>query len=199
MTHRGRAAAASRCVATMRLRRRFVLAGMASVLVAIAALAACDSNGALPVGDGGPDAPRAPRPIYEDSGPWDEDPDKPCNAVQPDADLSVRVPSPYAGKTNPLPSSVSDGQALYVAECKRCHGAEGRGGGDLTPPAADLTSHAHADDYIFWRIARGGSGDPVCSQMPAFETQLSEEERWQLVAFVRSIEPDAGLSDAAGQ
>lgn len=120
-----------------------------------------------------------------------------CVPVQLGAPADARIPAPYAGQSRPPTASVRRGEALYPIWCARCHGVDARGGGAFDPPASDLTRAARSDAYVFWRITKGGHGDPICSQMPAFETSLSEEERWDLVAYVRSLEPDAEAPDAA--
>ena len=85
-------------------------------------------------------------------------------------------------------TDLTAGQATYGARCVGCHGAAGKGG---VPPAtnrpapSDLTRadlRTHTDGEIYWVIA---NGIPE-SGMPAFAA-LSETERWQLVAWVRSL------------
>ncbi|VAW39437.1 hypothetical protein MNBD_CHLOROFLEXI01-2019, partial [hydrothermal vent metagenome] len=43
------------------------------------------------------------------------------------------------------------------------------------------------DDYLFWRISKGGAIDPFNSTMPAWEGALTEEQRWQLVSYMRTL------------
>lgn len=94
---------------------------------------------------------------------------------------------------NPLTPSnamIEQGGKIFRQYCVDCHGAkgDGKGGmaGSLKRKPADLTGNrtrALADGEIFWRISKG---DDV---MPSFEKTfpLSEEERWQLVHFVKSL------------
>ena len=57
---------------------------------------------------------------------------------------------------------------------------------------ADLTHHFHrapgdGDAYLFWRVSEGGQVEPFRSMqsvMPAFKTVLSEDERWDVLAYV---------------
>lgn len=98
-----------------------------------------------------------------------------------------------AAQRNPLGDSakvVAAGKALYARECASCHGAEGRGDGPeaatLRTKLADLNGEAVAhrsDGTLQWRIASGRG------EMPAFAARLTETERWQLVAFLRSRLP----------
>lgn len=86
--------------------------------------------------------------------------------------------------------SISDGAALFSKNCVACHGENGRGDGPasrgLPRPAADLTL-PHTGDHtagdIFWWL---GNGMPK-GGMPGFRDQLSEDERWDLINFLRAL------------
>jgi len=93
--------------------------------------------------------------------------------------------------TSPLDLTDTDltaGQATYGVRCAICHGPRGKGGvatAPNRPQPSDLTRadlRTHTDGEIYWVIA---NGIPE-SSMPAFAA-LSETERWQLVAWVRSL------------
>ena len=101
--------------------------------------------------------------------------------------------------TNPLPRTieiVEKGSSLYSTNCAMCHGAAGQGDGAVadflvkwkygSPP--DLTQDAtqnRTDGDIFRIITF--TLLPGRSPMPEFGKLLSEEERWTLVHFVRSL------------
>jgi putative copper resistance protein D len=86
--------------------------------------------------------------------------------------------------------SVASGEALYRAHCATCHGPGGRGdgpgGAGLPKPPADLTA-AHAAQHtagdMFWWLTHG---IPPAG-MPPFGAVLSEEERWDLINFIRTL------------
>ncbi len=95
---------------------------------------------------------------------------------------------------NPIPASddsLAAGALLYEQNCLVCHGPQGRGDGPaglaLNPPPADLSIHTepglHPDGQLFVWITGGKAG----SAMPAFETLLTEDERWHLVNYIRSL------------
>lgn len=92
---------------------------------------------------------------------------------------------------NPVPptaESVRLGARLYRAHCAVCHGPEGRGDGPaaagLVPRPADLRRTARmVDPVLFSRITEGLPGTP----MPAFRDVLTEEERWHVVNFLRTL------------
>ncbi len=99
-------------------------------------------------------------------------------------------------RENPIPlsrESIAAGQALFVSHCASCHGQTGKGDGPvglgLNPRPADLTQHAivgvHTDSQLFEWITNGFPG----SQMPAFQSTLSDTDRWNLVNFIRSLAP----------
>lgn len=112
------------------------------------------------------------------------------------------VPTDYKDKKPPAgldlaaAATIEAGKKLYEGEglCRTCHGDAGKGDGDsgkmLDPKPTDLTSaefQSVSDDYIFWRLSTLGSvSGPQGSGMTAF-AQGSEEQRWQIVAYVRSL------------
>ena len=104
------------------------------------------------------------------------------------------VPAPYAGKTNPLGTDAATaGKSIYDVQCASCHGSGGLGDGPagqaLTPPAANLVESVskNADDYFYYRIAEGGTMDPYNSSMPPYKNVLSEDEIWQVVAYINTF------------
>ena len=101
-----------------------------------------------------------------------------------------------AGRVNPIPAnaaSVARGQVLYSANCVPCHGVSGRGDGPvglpLNPRPADLSAHAvpgvHTDGQLYDWITGGFPG----SAMPPFSQSLSDNDRWDLVNFIRTFAP----------
>ncbi len=87
-------------------------------------------------------------------------------------------------------SSIVDGARLYREHCAVCHGATGAGDGPagqgLPRRPANLnaphTAQHTAGDLFWWLshgIPRGG--------MPGFGERLSEDQRWDLVNFVRAL------------
>jgi len=96
-------------------------------------------------------------------------------------------------------ATIEAGKKLYEgapkAGCFNCHGMGGKGDGeqgkpaDVNPKPTDLTSsefQSVSDDYIHWRIVTGNVGGPSGSIMTGL-VGATEEEAWQLVAYVRSL------------
>jgi mono/diheme cytochrome c family protein len=104
--------------------------------------------------------------------------------------LHNQVPPEEASAGNPVPSSpesIARGRELFFSSCTQCHGESGRGdgplAGSLAIPPANLYDHVpyHPDQFFFQVITNGLSG-----VMPAFGSQLSEEDRWHVLNYLRS-------------
>lgn len=102
------------------------------------------------------------------------------------------VPDEAKKVVNPLqpsPENLSAGRALYKDKCAECHGEAGQGDGDQskmynTPPtnftdAARL--NAESDGELFYKLSEGHR------PMPAFKKRYSDEQRWQLILFLRTF------------
>ena len=74
-----------------------------------------------------------------------------------------------------------------------CHGETGLGDGvaaaglNPAPPSIAMTSQMLGDDYMFWRISEGGAMEPFNSAMPTWKAVLSEDQRWDVINYVRSL------------
>lgn len=92
----------------------------------------------------------------------------------------------------PDAASIATGAALYQTNCVPCHGVTGKGNGPvgltLNPRPADLTVHtapgAHPDGRLYEWISNGFPGNAV---MPAFRKFLTDDERWHLVNYIRTL------------
>ena len=100
------------------------------------------------------------------------------------------VPAEFAGQTNPYGSEVaSQGGEVFQVYCASCHGETGHGdgpaGASLVPAPKDLVELQPKveDDYLFWRISEGKSG----TAMVAWKGILTDEQIWQVVAFIRTL------------
>ena len=84
--------------------------------------------------------------------------------------------------------SVERGSGLFAMHCAACHGDTGAGDGPLADslpvPPANFTVHVpfHPDGVLYAWISDGIRG----TGMPAWSPQLSDQERWDLVNFLRA-------------
>lgn len=96
------------------------------------------------------------------------------------------VPAKDHTRTNPLasrPDSVAAGAIVYRENCEQCHKAEAMGDGHKKPPLRSARIKSATDGDLEWFIRQGdiGHGMPSWSRLP-------EAQRWQLVAYLRSIQ-----------
>jgi len=100
------------------------------------------------------------------------------------------VPSEYAGQANPLGADAAGaGAEIFKMNCESCHGPQGYGDGPagaaLDPAPKNLAGLQTqvGDDYLFWRISTGKEG----TSMVAWKGILTDEQIWQIVAFIRTL------------
>ncbi len=102
------------------------------------------------------------------------------------------VPLTAQFRSNPAadtPENVAAGRQLYQQSCVICHGARGLGDGPaaltLNPRPVNLQLHVpqHPDGFLEYWIAEGVAG----TAMPEWKDKLSEEQRWQLVRYLREL------------
>jgi len=124
------------------------------------------------------------------------------------AHVHPSVPAEYANTTAPLniwtdAGMISRGQAIYAARCTVCHGERGAGDGPAVAwlslkPASFRDSAMVAQmtgAYWFWRVSEGGIVEPFKSAgsvMPAWKQELSDEDRWAVIAYQHSLSGHAG-------
>jgi mono/diheme cytochrome c family protein len=91
------------------------------------------------------------------------------------------------------PEQLSQGETLYQQHCAACHGQTGLGDGPdaaglsgPVPSLQDQSEMALLSDAVLYNIITEGVGDPH-DGMPGFAAELSDDERWALVAYSRSL------------
>jgi len=111
------------------------------------------------------------------------------------------APARAARKENPIPANektIAVGRELFVAACLPCHGPAGKGDG---PAASTLERNGvkirpgnlsdsqmwqQTDGEIFWKLTEGNS------PMPSWSQTLSEEQRWSVISYIRTLAPKLG-------
>ena len=94
------------------------------------------------------------------------------------------IKNPYKGNEK----ATLAGKKLFAQYCAICHGNKGKGDGmagmALKPRPANFTKDAvqlQTDGAIYWKMTEGKA------PMAAYKETLTEEQRWQLVNFIRSL------------
>jgi len=116
----------------------------------------------------------------------------------------TRAPAPQlVSPENPGPELIAAGAKLYAAKCAACHGVDLQGqpnwrtplpDGTLPAPPHNAQGHTfHHPDMLLFRITKmgGQAGAPpgFRSAMPAFGDQMSDEEIWATLAFIKQSWP----------
>jgi mono/diheme cytochrome c family protein len=102
------------------------------------------------------------------------------------------IPEEAKKLKNPIASStaaIESARSIYLDKCSQCHGDAGKGDGPqgkmYDPAPGNLTDAKRmstlTDGELFYQISEGRK------PMPAFKKRFTEEQRWQLVLFVRSF------------
>ena len=102
----------------------------------------------------------------------------------------------WFGSAKDLARHVANGRAFHATACASCHGEKGDGRGSVTnlvdswghpTPARDLRqphlrSGSRLED-VYRVLVTGLDGTP----MPSFADSTTEEQRWELVAFIEQL------------
>jgi len=98
-----------------------------------------------------------------------------------------QMANPFLNDENAL----EKGKETYKQLCIVCHGDKGKGDGiagvALNPLPADLTKdivQSQSDGAIYWKITNGKP------PMASYKDILSDEQRWQLVNYIRTLKKD---------
>jgi mono/diheme cytochrome c family protein len=92
---------------------------------------------------------------------------------------------------NPIvtsPEVIARGEALYNLYCFACHGETGYGDGPAGGAMGVMPANFHdpkfgkqSDGSIYWKLTHGKGN------MPPFEEILKEEQRWELIAYLKEF------------
>ena len=101
------------------------------------------------------------------------------------------VPARKAAVENPIPANeagLKTARKIYRKECQSCHGETGKGDGPGAKehktqpvPFDDPGVVSLSDGALFWKMTIGRK------PMPGFKKLLTDNERWQLVNFMRTM------------
>jgi cbb3-type cytochrome c oxidase subunit II len=90
-------------------------------------------------------------------------------------------------------AAANAGRGIYTQNCAACHGLDGYGNGpnsiSLEKKPANFSRafyKQYPDEFWFYRISEGIAG----TRMPRFQEVLTEEQRWYLVAYLKTLPKD---------
>jgi len=100
--------------------------------------------------------------------------------------------------------AVEKGKEIYFAKCASCHGLNMEGqvnwkqrdlNGYLPAPPHDVSGHTwHHDDQLLFKLTKFGvqsiAGADYKSNMPAFKSELTDEQIWNVLAYIKSEWPN---------
>jgi mono/diheme cytochrome c family protein len=100
----------------------------------------------------------------------------------------AHAPQKAGARLNPLekdPDAVAAGTKLFDLHCAQCHGSNANGSRRGPSLRAQEVQRA-APGTLFWLLTNGvvRRGMPVWSKLP-------EPQRWQIVSYIKSLEPRA--------
>ena len=84
------------------------------------------------------------------------------------------------------------GKELFIRYCSGCHGGDGRGEAKTFQPNVGNLSVRElmdqlTDEYLFTVIKKGGAAVGKNAAMPAWQSQLDDNQIWDIVGFVRTL------------
>ncbi len=103
--------------------------------------------------------------------------------------LSAQVKTPLSPLTG---AELEEAGRLFNINCAVCHGAKGEANGPIAPKVGGVksiiaTSPGYADGRIFYVMTYGQNN------MGSYASQLSREQRWRIVQYIRTLEPKAAV------
>jgi mono/diheme cytochrome c family protein len=106
--------------------------------------------------------------------------------AQADGKWLRRVPDEDHARTDPIsrqPRAAEAGKILFDQNCAKCHGSDASGLRNRPSLRSERIRHA-SDGDLAWMLKNGNpyKGMPPWSSLP-------EQQRWQIIAYLRSLPP----------
>jgi len=101
--------------------------------------------------------------------------------------LDSQEKNPFAGE----PKAIKLGEFQFRSNCAFCHGLGGRGGGRGLDLTRAKKRHGSTDAEMFHNIHEGIAGTAMPAAVGSIGVGMTDEEIWQVVAYLRSIQASA--------
>jgi mono/diheme cytochrome c family protein len=110
--------------------------------------------------------------------------------------MSAAVPNPIADMTE---AEMKEAGRLFNINCAICHGEKGAGNGPISTSGkiggiANLTLDTYvkmADGTMFHSLTYGKNN------MGSYASQLSRQQRWMIIKYIRTLQPKPAVAVAA--
>lgn len=106
------------------------------------------------------------------------------------SDADRKRVNPYTGNAE----AAAAGKVLFEENCAKCHGSDGEGKHGRPSLHSERIAHA-TDGELAWILKNGSAW----KGMPSWNSSLPEPERWQIIAYLRTLRPDAATSTQPGE
>lgn len=115
----------------------------------------------------------------------------PLFAIEPSTTWEVPLEAQQRhNPISPTQNSIGRGILIYARNCQVCHGSQGDGDGPSSQSLGvaptnflDPAIQRQSDGSLYWKITMGRRA------MPNWQLHLSEEDRWHVVNFLRTMSP----------
>ncbi|HAO45738.1 MAG TPA: cytochrome c [Ferruginibacter sp.] len=114
-------------------------------------------------------------------------------------DSNAALVAQLAQVKNPLPEltgrDLEEAGRLFNINCAVCHGAKAENNGPVAPKIGGVksivaTSPKYSDGRLFYVMTYGQMN------MGSYASQLSREQRWRIVQYIRTLEPKTAAAPA---
>ncbi len=108
--------------------------------------------------------------------------------------MSAAVANPLADLS---PAEMKETQRIYNINCGVCHGAKGDGNG---PVAAKVAGVANLTGGVYTTMTDGTMFHSITygkGVMGSYASQVDRKQRWQLVKYIRTLQPKAEATPVA--